>query len=126
MEHKKVNQKEYSTCLEDFPFAEAMQNTKSHPVAGSTDGRIQDGRTGPPAEKKPRTAGNAVLESIMNLHRCADCPIRRAAIRKPHSVFGKIHNGHMTWWPGWKIYQAELRDRGIEAAMENNTRGEKP
>lgn len=122
MEDKKVNQKEYSTCLEDLPFVEALQKNESRPGGGSSGSREKDGRTGSPAEKK--TAANAMIESIMNLHRCADCPIRRKAVQKPHSLFSRIHSGHMTWWPGWKIYQAELRGRGTVEAAGKNTIGE--
>jgi hypothetical protein len=43
---------------------------------------------------------------IEKVHRCADCPIRRMASKRPHSVFARIHNWHRTWWPGWKSHQA--------------------
>jgi hypothetical protein len=65
-----------------------------------------------------------MVESIMKLHRCEDCPIRRRAITKPHSLFSRIHGWHRTWWPGWKIYQAELRGRGTVEAAGKNTIGE--
>ena len=94
MQEPRNNQKEYSTCLEALPFAEAMQKPDSRPEDVSSGGRVNDGRTGSFSAKK--TAGNALLESIMNLHRCADCPIRRAAIRNPHSLFSRIHSGHAT------------------------------
>ena len=50
-----------------------------------------------------------MVETIMKLHRCADCSIRCRAIAKPRSVFARIHRWHRTWWPGWKIYLRELR-----------------
>jgi hypothetical protein len=56
-----------------------------------------------------------MVESIMKLHRCADCSIRCKAKSKPRSIFGSIHRWHSTWWPGWKIYKAELRTRGARA-----------
>jgi hypothetical protein len=43
---------------------------------------------------------------IEKVHRCADCPIRRLAIKQPHSIFASAHNWHKTWWPGWKAHQA--------------------
>ena len=43
---------------------------------------------------------------IEKVHRCADCPIRKMAIKHPQSIFGKIHAWHKTWWPAWKAHQA--------------------
>jgi hypothetical protein len=56
-----------------------------------------------------------MIEYITNLHRCADCPIRCRAMAKPRSIFARLHRWHMTWWPGWKIHQAELRARDAKA-----------
>jgi hypothetical protein len=56
-----------------------------------------------------------MMESLMNLHKCADCPIRCQASRKPRSLFARIHRWHATWWPGWKLYQAELRVQAAKA-----------
>jgi hypothetical protein len=53
-----------------------------------------------------------MIQSIMKLHPCADCQIRCKAAQKPRSLFARIHRWHTRWWPGWKIYQAELRSRG--------------
>ncbi len=49
-----------------------------------------------------------MIESLMNVHKCADCAIRCKAARKPRSIFARIHRWHATWWPGWKLYQAQL------------------
>jgi hypothetical protein len=57
-----------------------------------------------------------MLEQIMQVHRCEDCPIRLMAIKQPHSAYARIHRWHCTWWPGWKIYQTEMRARGAKAA----------
>ena len=54
---------------------------------------------------------NEVIINIMKLHQCSNCSIRCRAVAKPRSLFARIHRWHMTWWPGWKIYQAELRAR---------------
>ncbi len=42
---------------------------------------------------------------IEKVHRCADCPIRRLAARRPQSVFARLHAWHKTWWPGWTAHQ---------------------
>lgn len=59
---------------------------------------------------------NAFVVSVMSLHHCEDCPIRCQAAKKPHSIFTRIHRWHMRWWPGWKIYQAELHTRKLNTA----------
>ena len=56
-----------------------------------------------------------VVARIMSLHPCADCPIRCRAVAAPHSIFARIHGWHHTWWPGWRIYQAELRAQAAGA-----------
>ena len=43
---------------------------------------------------------------IEKVHRCADCPIRQLAIKRPQSIFARLHNWHKTWWPGWNAHQA--------------------
>jgi hypothetical protein len=43
---------------------------------------------------------------IEKVHRCADCPIRKMAIKLPQSIFARIHMWHKTWWPAWKAHQA--------------------
>jgi hypothetical protein len=50
-----------------------------------------------------------MIESIMKLHTCADCSIRCRAQAKPGSLLARLHRWHARWWPGWKIYQAQLR-----------------
>jgi hypothetical protein len=52
---------------------------------------------------------------MMKIHKCAHCPIRCQASRKPRSLFARIHRWHATWWPGWKLYQAELGTRPAKA-----------
>ncbi len=43
---------------------------------------------------------------IEKIHNCADCPIRRLAMKRPRSIFARLHAWHTTWWPGWKAHQA--------------------
>ncbi len=45
---------------------------------------------------------------IDRVHSCTDCPIRRLAIERPHSVFGRMHAWHKTWWPGWRVHRARV------------------
>jgi hypothetical protein len=42
---------------------------------------------------------------IEKFHRCADCPVRKLAIKRPHSIYAWLHNWHKTWWPAWKTHQ---------------------
>jgi hypothetical protein len=52
--------------------------------------------------------GTITMSAIMieKVHRCADCPIRKLAVKQPKSIFAKMHTWHKTWWPGWKAHQA--------------------
>ena len=50
---------------------------------------------------------NELIESLMKLHKCADCPLRCNAMKRPHSIFARIHRWHKTWWPGWTLYLKE-------------------
>ncbi len=43
---------------------------------------------------------------IEKIHNCADCPIRKAAMKQPRSFFARMHRWHKAWWPGWKAHQA--------------------
>jgi hypothetical protein len=52
-----------------------------------------------------------MVENMMRLHKCANCSIRCRATAKPDSLSARFHHWHLTWWPGWRIYQAELRAR---------------
>jgi hypothetical protein len=60
-----------------------------------------------------------MIENIMKLHQCSNCSIRCRAVAKPRSVFARIHRWHMAWWPGWKIYQRELRARNGGSTTRN-------
>ena len=46
---------------------------------------------------------------IEKIHNCADCPIRKMAMKRPRSIFARLHAWHATWWPGWKAHQARAR-----------------
>jgi hypothetical protein len=52
-----------------------------------------------------------MVEELMKLHKCDNCLIRCHGQKRPGSLAARIHRWHMTWWPGWKIYQAQLRAR---------------
>jgi hypothetical protein len=43
---------------------------------------------------------------IDKVHSCTDCPIRRLAMKRPQSIFARLHAWHTAWWPGWKAHQA--------------------
>jgi hypothetical protein len=60
-----------------------------------------------------------MIDNLMKLHKCADCQIRCRAAEQPRSLFARIHRWHTTWWPGWRIYQAELRARWLEQPAES-------
>ena len=57
---------------------------------------------------------------IEKVHRCADCPIRRMAIKRPHSVFARLHAWHRTWWPGWKAHQVRACALSARAKTQDN------
>ena len=59
---------------------------------------------------------------IEKVHRCADCPIRRMATKKPHSLFARIHAWHKTWWPGWKAHQARANAFACRARFQGAER----
>jgi hypothetical protein len=46
------------------------------------------------------------VRMIEKVHRCADCPIRKLAIKHTNSVFAKLHTWHKSWWPAWKAHEA--------------------
>jgi hypothetical protein len=52
--------------------------------------------------------GNIPTSAIIieKIHSCADCPIRKLALKQPRSIFARLHAWHTTWWPGWKAHQA--------------------
>jgi len=58
-----------------------------------------------------------MIDKVMKLHPCSSCSIRCRAKAKPQSVFARIHHWHMAWWPGWKIYQTELRTHNVKSAQ---------
>lgn len=60
-----------------------------------------------------------MIEQLMQLHKCADCPIRCQAMKQPHSIFARIHRWHHTWWPGWKMYQRNLRNERMMRDLQN-------
>ena len=52
--------------------------------------------------------GNIAMSALLieKIHSCTDCPIRKQAMKQPHSIFARLHAWHRTWWPGWKAHQA--------------------
>ncbi len=56
---------------------------------------------------------------IDKVHSCTDCPIRQLAIKRPQSVFARIHIWHKTWWPGWKAHQARACAYNARARQAN-------
>jgi hypothetical protein len=108
MEEKNDVQKEYSTCLENFSFAETMQKKSGQQEAYFFIDRFTDDKSSLWTGKSSKNRINQIVASLISLHRCADCAIRCRAKAMPYSIFARIHRWHKTWWPGWKIYQAEL------------------
>lgn len=41
---------------------------------------------------------------------CADCGLRKKAEEKPNSLVAKLWKWHTGWCPGWKAYQAWLKE----------------
>ena len=53
-----------------------------------------------------------MIACVPDKYHCAHCPIRRQAMKRPHSIFARIHRWHCTLWPGWKAYTRALRGSG--------------
>jgi len=43
---------------------------------------------------------------------CEDCAMRRQAEARPRSLMARLWRWHTTWCPGWKAYQAYLKETG--------------
>lgn len=43
-------------------------------------------------------------------YRCARCPFRSHAERKPATLFARLWRWHTRWCPGWKSYQRSLAE----------------
>ena len=43
--------------------------------------------------------GNIAMSAFLieKVHRCADCPIRKLGMKRPHSMFARLHAWHTTW-----------------------------
>lgn len=54
---------------------------------------------------------------IEKVHRCDECPIRKAAEKQPKSILGQLHNWHKKWWPAWKAHQE--RTCGLSEQLGN-------
>ncbi len=52
--------------------------------------------------------GNMAWSALLidKVHNCEDCAIRKLAVKKPQSIFARLHIWHKTWWPGWKAHKA--------------------
>lgn len=55
-------------------------------------------------------------ECAQSKYQCANCPIRRQAIAKPHSIFARLHRWHSGWCGGWKAYQTHMRAHAAQYA----------
>jgi hypothetical protein len=119
MHTKKNCQSNFSTCLEDMPLAATRQQRMDQPIVDSMPSQFPvDGVTLETGKNAIGTVSK-MTASIMQLHRCEDCPIRRRAMVKPQSFFAAMHRWHKTWWPGWKIYRAEHRANTGRLMMDN-------
>ena len=56
--------------------------------------------------------------AIEKVHNCADCPIRKMAMKRPHSIYARLHAWHTTWWPGWKAHQARACALNAKARIQ--------
>jgi hypothetical protein len=64
--------------------------------------------------------GNIAMSAciIEKIHNCADCPIRKKAMKRQHSIFARLHAWHATWWPGWKAHQVRARALSAGARIQ--------
>ena len=52
---------------------------------------------------------NAAVKS-----RCATCGLRTRAEKNPSSLLSRLWRWHTKWCPGWKSYQKELAELGMD------------
>jgi hypothetical protein len=117
----KNEQNDLSTCLEDVPFAETMLKRTGHSRIDSFTSQFPDSQGALSAGTRSKSRKQTIVESIFKLHPCATCSIRCRAVANPNSFFSRIHRWHKTWWPGWKIYQAERHVPGARATVNTRT-----
>jgi hypothetical protein len=46
-----------------------------------------------------------------NVHRCAECPMRKKTEENPNAFMSKLWKWHTKWCPGWKAYQKSLEEK---------------
>jgi hypothetical protein len=105
------NQEGFNTCLENPEFAEAMRVGMDRLFTGPSADTCMNGKRAATDAVETGDDTIGIVRSVMKLHPCSTCAIRRKAAAKPRSFFARMHRWHMTWWPGWKIHQAELHKR---------------
>ena len=107
------DQRAASAPVEEISFG--ATNQPSGGYAAEAVGRFPDAPDFVSTGGMLKASKQSLLETISRLHPCAACSIRCRAAAHPASFFNTIHLWHKKWWPGWKIYQAELRRHALDA-----------
>lgn len=57
---------------------------------------------------------NDQIQENEKTYGCETCPMRQKAEANPKSLMARLWRWHTTWCPGWKEYQAHLKEVGLQ------------
>jgi hypothetical protein len=51
---------------------------------------------------------------------CENCFLRRRALARPQSLLARLWRWHTGWCPGYKAYQAQLKEKSVNEPEQRN------